>query len=514
MSLRKRELSLVPVPLRIGLLLLGLWMVCGIMGGSSRAAIRLVIDGEPAHLNPLLDPDLWGHRIVHDLICEPLLRRVEGANGPTYEGVLAERFRLDRDGRGLDLWLRKGVHFHDGRPLSAYDVQLSLQMVLASEHSAPQTRGLLRDVARVVMNGKEGIHIDLRRGSTQILDALSELSIVPSAHFPDGRLVQKPWNRKPVCTGPYRLVEWKRGSHLVLQKYVGYWGPPPKTDELRLIIASDSARGLQLLRNGQAEALLRVPLRYLPDLVQPAVDRGRWQKLEPLASQLVAVVWNGRHPLLGQAAVRRALAALLDRQKLLRDARMGLGSLDVLLQPAPKLLPIEAGLLLDAAQVLRAAPGSARLWQGRLLLLKLLVPQGSQELMDLATRIAESLAQAGIKVEPEVVELSALLARLRRGAFDVALLGWGWTGSDRLFDPEPLLHYAYPDSHPLWQSLAGKLADWQQSGDPQALSEVWQREEPLTLLYRPRQLLLLQPGVVTTPKAGFIDLRQIHLTGP
>ena len=32
---------------------------------------------------------------------------------------------------------------------------------------------------------------------------------------------------------------------------VGYWGSPPKTDELRLIIATDSARGLQLLRNGQ-----------------------------------------------------------------------------------------------------------------------------------------------------------------------------------------------------------------------------------------------------------------------
>ena len=34
--------------------------------------VRLVIDGEPSHLNPLLDPDLWGHRIAHDLVCEPL----------------------------------------------------------------------------------------------------------------------------------------------------------------------------------------------------------------------------------------------------------------------------------------------------------------------------------------------------------------------------------------------------------------------------------------------------------
>ena len=482
------------------------------MGAGS--VVRLVIDGEPSHLNPLLDPDLWGHRIAHDLICEPLLRRVETAAGPTYEGVLAERFRLDRDGRGLDLWLRKGVRFHDGRALSAYDVQLSLQMVLASEHAAPQTRSLLRDVARVTISGKESIHLDLRRGTTQILDALSELSIVPSSHFPDGRLTQKPWNRKPVCTGPYRLVEWKRGSHLVLRQFAGYWGSAPKTEELRFVIALDSAQGLQRLRNGQAEALLRVPLRYLPDLIAPAVERGRWHKQELLASQLVALVWNGRHPLLGQAVVRRALASLLDRQKLLRDARLGLGSLDVLLPAQSKLAVEQAGALLDGVGFARAAPGSARLWQGRPLTLKLLLPQGAAELSDLATRLVESLAPVGIKVEPETLELGALLGRLRRGGFELALLGWGWTGSDRLFDPEPLLHFAYPDNHPLWSSLGTRLSDWQHSGDPRTLAEVWSREEPLTLLYRPRQLLLHQPGLVAPPKADFLDLRQIHLTTP
>ena len=523
MSHRKQDPSPRERPLRWivrwGIWTLALWSLCDLLFASSvgRAApgstIRLVIDGEPAHLNPLLEPDLWGHRIAHDLVCEPLIRRVETPSGPSYEGVLAERFRLDRDGRGLDLWLRKGVRFHDGRPLGAYDVQLSLQMVLASEHNAPQTRSLLRDVARIVKNGNESIHIDLRRGSTQILDALSELSIVPSSHFPDGRLVQKPWNRKPVCTGPYRLTEWKRGSHITLQKFAGYWGSPPGADELRFVISSDSAKGLQLLRHGQAEGLLRVPLRYLPDLVQPAIDRGRWQKLDPLANQIVGLLWNGRHPLLGQASVRRALASLLDRQKLLRDARMGQGSLDVLIQPAPRLTAAESAALLDAVAP-RAAPGSVRLWQGRPLLVKLLIPQGSTELVDLATRLGEALTQAGIKLEPDVQDMSSLLAKLRRGSFDAALIGWGFTGSDRLFDPEPLLHLAFPDGHPLWQSLSGKLSDWQHSGDSRALSEVWQREEPLTLLYRPRQLLLLQPSVRAQIKGDFVDLRMLQLAGP
>lgn len=508
---------------------LGLWaaLAVGSVGGTSAAGanggpsttppagvVRLVIDGEPVHLNPLLDPDLWGHRIVHDLICEPLIRRNESESGPVYEPVLAERFRLDKDGRGLDLWLRKGVRFHDGRPLSAYDVQLSLQMVLASEHVAPQTRALLRDVVRVVKNGNESIHLDLRRGQTQILDALSQVSIVPAAHFPDGRLIQKPWSRKPICTGPYRFVEWKRGSQITLRRFPGYHGPPAAAEELRFLIAPDSARGLHLLRNGQAEVMLRVPLRYLPDLINPAVERGRWRKLEPLANQLVTLVYNGRHPLLGQAAARRALASLLDQKRLLRDARFGQGSQDVILPSQPRQTVEQAGSLLDALSATRAAPGSARLWQGRPISLRLLCPQGSSELLDLATHIAQALAPLGIKVESEAVELSALTARLRRGGFDLALLGWGWTGSDRLFDPEPLLHFAYPDSHPLWTQLGGRLLDLQLGGDLKNLGEVWQREEPLTLLYRPRQLLIAQPGISLTQQADFLNLRTLHLSSP
>ncbi|HNI61746.1 MAG TPA: hypothetical protein PKW11_17530, partial [Pseudomonadota bacterium] len=82
MSHRKQDPSPRERPLRWivrwGIWTLALWSLCDLLFASSvgRAApastIRLVIDGEPAHLNPLLEPDLWGHRIAHDLVCEPL----------------------------------------------------------------------------------------------------------------------------------------------------------------------------------------------------------------------------------------------------------------------------------------------------------------------------------------------------------------------------------------------------------------------------------------------------------
>ncbi|WP_146140860.1 hypothetical protein, partial [Haliangium sp. UPWRP_2] len=52
--------------------------------------LRIAIDAEPSHLNPILDPDLWAYRIAHDLLCEPLLRRRASlAGGDSRGGVSA-----------------------------------------------------------------------------------------------------------------------------------------------------------------------------------------------------------------------------------------------------------------------------------------------------------------------------------------------------------------------------------------------------------------------------------------
>ncbi len=518
--------------------------------------LRLVIDAEPAHLNPLLDPDLWGYRIAHNLICEPLFRRRDDSpeQARAYEPVLADRYRLDSDGHGIEIWLRSGVRFHDGRPLTASDVRATLDMVRFAGATAPRTQALLADVLRVQVLSKEQLRIDFRSGPRGpktrrdfILAALSEIDILPAGYFPSGRLIYQPWNRHPICTGPYRLSEWRRGNYISLRRYAGYWGPAPANDELRFRIATDGGQGLSLLRQGAADALLRVMPRYLSDQVEPAVQRGRFRKVETLANQVVVVVPNLRHPLLSQSAVRRALSLLWDRERLVREVRKGLAAalhLPDLEMPAARgsetaiassndsrTLQAQAEALLDQAGLLRLNRDGPRAYQMpaatpggqstlRPVRLHLLIPQGTTELQEVARRLSEWSAKLGIKIEIEPVDLPTFTFRVRRGAFELALGSWSWTGGSEDFTPGPLLGYALgPGPLKSGEGAAAFLGLREGSPAQQAaaltrLLAHFTEEAPLFLLYRPRQLMLLGPQVEPLHPArigDFIDLRTLRL---
>ena len=239
--------------------------------------------------------------------------------------------------------------------------------------------------------------------------------------------------------------------------------------------------------------------------------------------------WARRRSFLADGRVSRSLAAL---SPFLARSAEWLASA----APArPELTLAEAGELLDAAGAVRLGTGGGgpRLFQGRPLTLRALVPAGSTELAEVSRRIGESLQRAGLKWETEVVELSTLTARLRQGSFDAALLAWSWTGGPDELELEPLLHLALGDKSPLLAELVSALrtrpaADpaldpsapgrtSEPPGRPTRLTRLWDSEQPITLLYRTRQLTLLSPAVgpLPIPTLGdMLDLSRIYLDLP
>lgn len=465
-------------------------------------AVRVVIDAEPAHLNPIMDPDLWGYRIAHDLICEPLVRRSAGGG---HENVLAERVSVNQDATGVAVALRKGVRFHDGRLLTAHDVRFTLEQLHESAHAAPRTQALLADLYKVEVLSPQRLQIELRRPAPRILDALAEVDILPEHLFSRGSLLHQPQNRRPVCTGPYVLAQWRHGRELVLRRNPAYWGAPPAVEELHFLVTPDAARGLMQVRRGAAELLGRVPPLFVPDQVEPATLHGRLEKVEVPADQVLMVLWNARRPALEDPRARRGLSLLLDRRRLVQEVRHGLG--EPLLLPPPLTAARDTALgadvaqaeaLLEEAGLHREAPDGPRSQGGRPLRLQLLVPAGSSEALGVARRMVDNLGRAGIRLDPEVLDLAALQGRLRRSAFDAALLSYAWTGAE---GPElgPLLRHggglAFTGAET--GELDGLLDALHRAADPERrrqlaaqLAALLLDSAPLSFLYRPRQLLL------------------------
>ncbi len=522
--------------------------------------IRIVIDAEPAHLNPILDPDLWGYRISHDLICEPLWRPVFPPADPespaAYEGVLAESFHLDDDHAGIAVVLRKGVRFHDGRPLTARDVRFTLERLQESWKVAPRTRTLVADLYRVEVISDTRLHLLFRRAGGRFLSDLAQVDILPEHLFSHGSLAHQPQNRHPICTGPYRLKEWRRASgrnsaareaELVLTRDPGYWGQPPPTEELRFLVVPDAARGLAKLHRGEAEILGRLPPLYSPEQVDPTALRGRLRPIEIPANQMLLLLWNRHNPVLSSARTRRALSLLIDRAKLVSEVRHGLGEPINL----PPMLPSGVGsgvpssdsaqrsggpfsdeaaaaTLLDEAGLRRLTEGGPRARDNRPVHLKVLVPAGSSEAQGVFRRIAEAAGRAGLTLESvsDHLDDGGFQGRLRQGAFDLAIVSWAWTG-------------AAPDLSRLLRSGSAQIPLGVESQDLDAALDALRRAssassatrqavktriaslltelEPVTFLYRPRQLILvnrrLQPAEL--PRSGdFLRFSSLYLGAP
>mgnify|MGYP000182060621 CR=1 FL=1 len=127
-----------------------------------------------------------------------------------------------------------------------------------------------------------------------------------------GRLLEN-----PVGTGPYRLVEWKRGQELVLEGFDGYWGEP-KASISPLIFRWESIAQQRLLQvmAGMVDGAESIGPEYFEQVSSYA---GLNLLIRP-ALNVAYLGINNTIPPFDQEEVRRALAMAIDRNRLVQVA--------------------------------------------------------------------------------------------------------------------------------------------------------------------------------------------------
>lgn len=237
-------------------------------------------------------------------------------HGGAFENLLAESMESNADGTLWTIRLRKGITFHDGKPLRADDVAFTLRRVTNPEaplFGAPELGPMDRDSFKILDERtlRVGMHSPFAVFDEAVADSIN-LGIVPVGYDP----------KRPVGTGPFKFESFVPGRESVFTRYEGYWKEPSYLDKLTIIdsFASDTA-AYNALQGGQIDAFAAAPLT-IARVMRPG---GPIKTHVSEATQWTPFVMRIDQPPFDNPDVRRAFRLIVDRAQIIKIALNGFG---------------------------------------------------------------------------------------------------------------------------------------------------------------------------------------------
>ena len=225
-------------------------------------------------------------------------------------GQLAKSWDISQDGTVYTFHLNDGIAWHDGRPFTAQDAVNGLE-VLANGHNFSRT-GLSKIVKMEVVDTKT-LALTAAHAWTGLVWAVgTELFLLPPKHAIDAGFDLK---NEMLGTGPFKFVEYVRGSRVVFTKNEDYYiQGRPFLDGLNFVIIKDESTRLAALRTGRVDivdALARMSSNRADELRAGNPDLVIEQMEENCAARIAI---NSQEPPWDDIRVRQAVNLALDRE--------------------------------------------------------------------------------------------------------------------------------------------------------------------------------------------------------
>jgi peptide/nickel transport system substrate-binding protein len=166
---------------------------------------------------------------------------------------LAESWQSTDNDRTWIFYLRRDVRFHDGTPMTAFDVASNLERM--RRHSRCDPSGVFRNVISIEVRGECEVTIQLKASSPAFANHLAYYSspvLKPSTFDGEGRI------SRLVATGPYRLDRIQRGQSVELSPFIDYWQGRPVFQKVIFKTILDAQARTMALAAGEIDAIADV----------------------------------------------------------------------------------------------------------------------------------------------------------------------------------------------------------------------------------------------------------------
>jgi peptide/nickel transport system substrate-binding protein len=243
-----------------------------------------------------------------------------------------DSWEVSEDGLTWTFHINPNAKWSDGTPLTAEDVEFSYQTNYESHPFGLQNFEVMESV-----EATDDTTVVFKLKTTS--GSFSEMwqfaywgPIIPKHIYEGTDIVTNEYNWKPVTSGPFRFVEYVKGSHIMLERNPYYWKKDewgnslPYLDKVIIhIVPSYAVTVAGLLRGDFGYSGLPVA-----DF-QTVIDNEGTDIAVFYSPSACQDLWymNLRNPIIGDLNVRKALAHVVEKYRdvLLEDARQGWGEL-------------------------------------------------------------------------------------------------------------------------------------------------------------------------------------------
>jgi peptide/nickel transport system substrate-binding protein len=397
--------------------------------------LRIAMSGLPRTLNPILATQTF--EAVADRLATSLLVSAD-AQGRLVADLAAEVPTTDNggisaDGLTVTYHLRRNVLWHDGVRFTSRDVKFTFDAILNPDNDVISRHGY-DDVRAVDTPDDYTVVFHLKRRfapfvATVFGESDSAYGIIPAHLLAKYKsLNDVPYNSKPVGTGPFRVLEWRRGDRIEFEAFDKYFRGKPGLRKITIRLVPDENTEITLLRSHEIDLMLEASpgaYRLLRTLTGVNV------MLTPI-NAYDGVMMNVARGATADVRVRRAITLALDRRSLTGNLTFGSGAPAIADQPrdiwafdpslpVPPYAPGQARKLLAAAGY---GPG------GKKLSLGLYFDQTTAINRTTSVQVQAELAAIGIDVQIHPQINTVLYAAygaggtLARGKYDLAMFPW------------------------------------------------------------------------------------------
>ncbi|MCX7328328.1 MAG: ABC transporter substrate-binding protein [Hyphomicrobiales bacterium] len=296
-------------------------------------------------LDVLREQSNVGERVFFTSLWEPLIGKDWLGNLMPRPGLATEWKRIDD--QTVELKLRQGVKFHNGAEMTAEDVVFTFSRERMFGNSEAKNRSTIKAFENIPAPrpGKElppEIPAVARRAWPDLLrvDAVDKYTVRFYNATPDvtleGRLARYgsdimsrkgwedaasylDWARKPITTGPYKVVEFRPDNSLTLEAHDEYWGGRPPIRRIRFVEVPEVPSRIAGLLSGQYQFACDIPPDQISDIEKNAAFEVQGGTI--LNHRLT--VFDKNHSQLRNPLVRRAMTHAIDRQAIVETLWAG-----------------------------------------------------------------------------------------------------------------------------------------------------------------------------------------------